>query len=360
MIQIRVMRQDEKKAVYRVMRKAFAPFLWLFFYLTKDVLVAEDQGEIVGCVVLKVRTKWEGLGLIAWICTHPKWKGKGIGQMLIDEGIQVLEERGCKEIAASVEGYNTSSAKLFSHRGFRQFPVSSQFTHFGWRIFAVWWSLFHFFDVGHFLWIKTEKELSKNSKKQFPWTILIQSVFFLFAYLRWNQFKNVGGGDFIAILLAFTVIYLIRFLPMLAVANAYKLKTEYRVWESAHVLNGLVSLLFAGVVPAPGGLYPADMRYTYRDKKQVLGLMALFSNTAMLTFLIIMKLFLFNVLEGIVPAGTLNTFYSVAMNVVLLDVFFPFMPLVSYNSRRVWDYNKIFWFLHVAVLIFLFNSHKLL
>ncbi len=53
---VRAIQEGEKAEVQRIMRRAFAISAWLFFSWSKDVLVAEVDGRIVGGAVLQILT----------------------------------------------------------------------------------------------------------------------------------------------------------------------------------------------------------------------------------------------------------------------------------------------------------------
>ena len=119
-IYIRPMRAEEKRDVGAIMRRSFELTQQLFFSWSSDVLVAEQDGKLLGAVVLKMFPlpgDRKG-GLIAWVFTAPEARGTGAGQRLIEAALKFLEEQDCDELMACVEGYNSSSSKLFATRGF--------------------------------------------------------------------------------------------------------------------------------------------------------------------------------------------------------------------------------------------------
>jgi GNAT superfamily N-acetyltransferase len=115
-ILIRRMRAEEKRDVGAIMRRSFSLTQQWFFSWTSDVLVAEQDGKLLGAVVLKMFPLPGGRkgGLVAWVFTAPKARGTGAGQRLIESALEFFEEQGCDEAMACVEGYNTS----LCHAGF--------------------------------------------------------------------------------------------------------------------------------------------------------------------------------------------------------------------------------------------------
>ena len=71
---------------------------------------------------------------------------------MIEAGLNFLEAQGCNELMACVEGYNTSSSKLFATQGFSILSAGEQFRRYGLGALAMWFHTFHYIDVGHFLW----------------------------------------------------------------------------------------------------------------------------------------------------------------------------------------------------------------
>ena len=68
-LRIRPMRVDEKKAVHHMMARSFPLVQRWFFSFTPYVLVAEQNGQLLGAVVLKPvpLSKGHKDGLIYWV-----------------------------------------------------------------------------------------------------------------------------------------------------------------------------------------------------------------------------------------------------------------------------------------------------
>ncbi|MBE0447586.1 MAG: GNAT family N-acetyltransferase [Actinobacteria bacterium] len=58
-----------------------------------------------------ISTSWRPKG---WACIRdfhrPSARGQGAGQRLTEATLEFFDERGCDEVMAAVEGYNTSSS----------------------------------------------------------------------------------------------------------------------------------------------------------------------------------------------------------------------------------------------------------
>lgn len=87
-----------------------------------DVLVAERDGSIVGCVYLAEREA--GLhrprsAFIAWAATRPEVRGSGVGVSLTDASLAWARSRGYDAIAADWRVTNLLSSRFWPARGFR-------------------------------------------------------------------------------------------------------------------------------------------------------------------------------------------------------------------------------------------------
>lgn len=354
---IREMKSEDKKSVNVVMRKSFPFLARIFFYFTKDMYVAEVNGEITGGVFLKTFNVKKDIkaGLVAWIFCSPDFKGLGLGQKLINRGIEFLEEEGCDYIFSTVEGDNTSSSKLFSNRGFVRLSPLEQFRLFGLRIFYIWFKTLHTFDIGYFLWTKGRDKLDrKNESFLLGKTVLISTLTAIIMFLRLRFGLNIGV--IVSTLLIFILVYGLRILSMFVVARLQGLKTRYKMWESGLLLNLFISLAFGGLVPSPGSLYPRDESWTYRENKKELGIMALVSSILLISVLYILKIVLhYNIFPDL--RNYINISRSITLALIIIDISIPFFPLSSFNGRRIWNWNRIIWlmlFIPIAAQFFIF------
>ena len=111
---IRPMGDHERRTVHTIMRRAFPLFDRLAFSWTPNVLVAERGGQLLGAIVLKLFTLPHNrkAGSVAWVFTAPEVRGQGLGQRLVEAGLDFFERQGCDEILVTVEGFNTSSSSI--------------------------------------------------------------------------------------------------------------------------------------------------------------------------------------------------------------------------------------------------------
>ncbi|MEO5814637.1 MAG: GNAT family N-acetyltransferase [Gemmatimonadaceae bacterium] len=89
------------------------------------ILVAENDGEVVGYIYAGV----EGVdymslrgpaGVLYDIVVDSAHRGHGIGRLLLDATIAVLEARGVPRIVLSTAERNESAQRLFARAGFRR------------------------------------------------------------------------------------------------------------------------------------------------------------------------------------------------------------------------------------------------
>lgn len=90
------------------------------FASLEDALIAEDEARKVGVINWKVFSVGDDmLGYLYWVAVHPNHRRKGIGEGLIMEAIQrIQEEAGPVDVFAATEKHNQSMQKLFLKIGF--------------------------------------------------------------------------------------------------------------------------------------------------------------------------------------------------------------------------------------------------
>ncbi|MFW5714000.1 MAG: GNAT family N-acetyltransferase, partial [Brevefilum sp.] len=271
-IHIRKMKPKERKTVMSIMRRSFPVFMQLFLSLSKDTLVAETDGKILGGIVLKTfnLSKDIKVGIVEWIFTSSDARGLGAGQALIEAGLAWLEEVGCSQIFAIVEGFNTSSSKLFATRGFSILPFREQLRRFGlFGLFRVWFASTHIPDVGHFLWGKPKTVLPDHPAPQFIATLILNIL--IAALVVWRSW-GFGLPDLTALWalpLATLILIGFRTFAMNFAARRQGLDLRFRMWETGFNLSFPLALIFGFFLPVPGSFYPKKPIWRYRDELPV-------------------------------------------------------------------------------------------
>jgi GNAT superfamily N-acetyltransferase len=348
------MRTEEKKALLRVMRRAFSPIQQIFFSWKDHVLVAEREGALVGGTVLDTFPLAGGRkgGIVLWIFTDPDVRGRGAGQALAEGAIAFFEAEGCTDMFACVEGYNTSSSKLFATRGFGILSPGAQFRRYGLGTFAMWYHTFHFIDIGHFLWTRPPAERPDSPALQWWGVWLMNTVIVWLALWRQHNFQASAAFQpfyLLTVPLVLLTFFGARSLAMLAAARAQGLTLRYRAWESGFPLGVVIALSMGGLYPNPGGFYPTTDRWRYREWLPQLGPVALagIAPTLLLTWGL-WALREFGPLTARLGQATfiaqgLNIAWILGVSLSVLDVLTPFFPLASFNGRRLWDWKPWLW-----------------
>ncbi len=356
-LDIQMMQPEERKTTLSIMRRSFPVFMQLFLSLGEHTLVAKAEGKILGGVVLKTFDLPGGSkgGVIEWIFTHPEARGLGAGQALIEAGLSWLEGAGCSQIFAIVEGFNTSSSKLFATRGFSILPFREQVNRFGLLgLFRVWLASFHIFDVGHFLWGQPGTTLPDRPGPQFLATLILNAL--AAALVIWHNW-GFGRPDTTALWafpLAALVLIELRALAMTLAAKQQGLDLRFRMWETGFTISLPLALLFGFFFPVPGSLYPKTARWRYREMLPEYGRVGLAGALPVL----LIAWAAFTLMMFTTPRAWVESLLSAAFQLGLyfsiFDILLVFFPFVSFNGRRVWDWNKALWGVCAAAVVGLF------
>ncbi len=122
-IEIRKMEMEDISGAYEVEVESFkSP--WSRKSLEEDLqnenisryLVAEKDGEIIGYI-----GSWKVLdeGQITNVAVKKRMRGQGIGELLMRNMIEVLEEAGTRSIVLEVRVGNDAALKLYEKFGFK-------------------------------------------------------------------------------------------------------------------------------------------------------------------------------------------------------------------------------------------------
>jgi len=344
------MDEEERGEVRAVARRAFPPIAWLFFSWKKDALVAEYDGRIIGGIVLDTFPLPGGrkAGFINWIFTEPEARGLGAGQRLTEAALELFAERGCDEVAACVEGYNSSSSKLFATRGFDILSPGEQLRRYGMATPLVWWRMFHLTDIGHFVWARPGAEGKPRPALQWAATAVVSMAIMALSQWRQSSFGSLDMSWLAASMAAVLAVYGLRHAGMLLAARAQGIRTEYRMWESAMTLSLGLALVFGAWYPVPGSLYPEGHRWRYRE---ILPRWTAVALAGVLPVLLVAwaawgALRWVDVSPAVEP--WVASLRGVAVFAAFFDAVTAFFPFTSYNGRRLWDRSRLLW-LAVAV-----------
>jgi ribosomal protein S18 acetylase RimI-like enzyme len=354
-IRIRLMQPEEKLAVHAVMRQAFPLVQQWFFSWSKHVLVAEREGELLGAIVLKLYDLPEERkgGLVSWVFTAPCARGLKLGQRLTEAGLDFFEQEGCVEVTACVEGFNTSSSKMFATRGFELLSFADQVRRYGAGIASVWWKIFHFVDIGHFVWARPPEEGKYSSWTMWLGSLLANALVASLALWRGNGFAPTGVSP-AALLVILLCLLGVRTLAMLLAARAQGMEVQFHPWESGFVISAGIALAAGAYFPVPGAVYPSTYRWSYRREQGAYARIALAGAIPTLVLAwIVWGLLRFGGFPLVVQVS-LHLAQHVLKPMALFDIALPFFPFVSFNGRRIWDWNKMVWAVLAAAALAVF------
>jgi ribosomal protein S18 acetylase RimI-like enzyme len=359
-ISVRRMGAHDEEAVKALAGRAFSPLGSLSFPRSPDALIAERGGELLGSVVLKTfglpgsgRDEDRRGGAMLWLMTDPGARGLGMGGRLVEAALRSFEERGCQEVFACVEGYNSSSANLFAARGFTILSLGEQLRRYG-----VLGSLLLWFrtsrlggDVGHFLWARPGQLKPDNPAFQWWTGVFASALVLLLAGWRGGWLGGFGPTTILSAVVIVVALYGLREGAMRVAAHLQGLEVRHRAWESALLLSIAIALAFGVFLPVPGSVYPRQGCWRYRDLLPKLGPMAFAGASVVLIFAwATWALAQFGEpLSG--AAVWLRAAHTAGLMLAAFDILLPFSLFSSFDGRRVWDWNRPAWgALAVAVL----------
>jgi ribosomal protein S18 acetylase RimI-like enzyme len=346
-ISVRRMDADDEEAVKALAGRAFSPLASLSFPRSPDALISERRGELVGAVVLRTfeLPGERKSGVMTWLMTDPGARGLGVGGRLVEAALQSFEERGCREMFACVEGYNSRSANLFAVRGFTILSFGEQLRRYGLLGTLLLWLRTSRLggDMGHFLWARPGQ--SGSDSPAFQWWVgtLANALILLLVGWRGNWLGDFAPATLLGVVLIVVTLLGLREGTMRLVVWLRGLPVRHRVWESTFPLSLGVALALGVFLPAPGSVYPRQDTWHYRDLVAKLGPMAFAGASAVLVFA--WTVWVLARFGGLSPevARWLSTAHRASLMLAAFDVLLPFSPFVSFDGRRVWDWNQAAW-----------------
>ncbi len=346
-LSFRWMRDDDKRAVSALARRAFPPLGNVLFSPPPHTLVAERDGQVIGAVVPKLFMLSGGRqgGATFWLMTNPEVHGSGVGGELVEAALRFFEDHGCQEVFACVEGFNTSSSNLFAARGFSILSLGEQLSRYGLVGTLALWLKMHRFggDVGHFLWARPKSTSPDSPALQWLVSVLASTLVFVLAGWRFGSLEGFNPAVILGLMLAILALFGLREAAMRLAARLQGLSVRHRAWESAFPLSVGIALTLGVFFPTPGSVYPRSGAWRYRDLVPKLGPTAFAGASAVLVFAWAMWVVMrFGMLPSEV-AVWVRAAHAAGLSLALLDVLLPFSLFVSFSGRRVWDWNRLAW-----------------
>jgi ribosomal protein S18 acetylase RimI-like enzyme len=359
-ISVRRMGADDEEAVKALAGRAFSPLESLSFPRSPDALIAERGGELLGSVVLKTfglpgsgRDEDRRGGVMLWLMVDPGARGLGVGGRLVEAALRSFEERGCQEVFACVEGYNSSSANLFAARGFTTLSLGEQLRRYGLLGTLLLWNRTSRLggDAGNFLWARPGQLEPEDPALQWWTGVFASALVLLLAGWRGGWLGGFGPTTILGALVIVVALCGLREGAMRLAARLQGLEVRHRAWESAFPLSIAIALAFGVFLPVLGSIYPRNGTWRYGDLLPKLGPMAFAGASAVLIFAwVAWVLAQFGgPLSG--AAVWLRAAHTAGLMVAAFDVLLPFSLFSSFDGRRVLDWNRPAWgALAVAVL----------
>jgi ribosomal protein S18 acetylase RimI-like enzyme len=362
-ISVRHMGADDEEAVRALAGRAFSQLESLSFPRSPDALIAERGGELLGSVVLKT-FGLPGIGqdgdrrggVMLWLMVDPGARGLGVGGRLVDAALRSFEERGCQEVFACVEGYNSSSANLFAARGFTMLSLGEQLRRYGLLGTLLLWLRTSRLggDVGHFLWARPGQLKPDDPALQWWIGVFASTLVLLLAGWRGSWLGGFGPTTILGALVIVVALCGLREGAMRLAARLQGLEVRHRAWESAFPLSIAIALALGMFLPVLGSIYPRQRTWRYRDLLPKLGPMAFAGASAVLIFA--WAAWALAQFGGPLSEGAvwLRAAHTAGLMLAAFDVLLPFSLFTSFDGRRVWDWNRPAWGSLAAAVLGLF------
>ena len=220
---------------------------------------------------------------------------------------------------------------------------------------ALWVKIFHYIDIGHFVWAHPVAEHQDRPRLQWWGTVVANALIGLLAWWRCSRFRSFDPLAFMALPLMIILFFGVRQQAMRLAVKSQGLEVRFRAWESGFPISIAIALVTGFLFPIPGGVYPASTNWSYRDLLPKLGIISLSGVLPILAVTWgVWVLLRFDALSSDIVLW-LNFAMQILKPLALFDVVMAFFPFVSFNGRRLWDWNRGAWAVLAvaAVVVFL-------
>ena len=131
-----------------------------------------------------------------------------------------------------------------------------QFRRYGLGVFGLWVKIFHFIDIGHFVWARPAAERQDRPVLQWWGNVFANVLVVLLALWQGNGFRSVDPIAFVALPLMVVLFFGVRQLAMRLTAKSQGLEVRYRAWESGFPMSIAIALFTGNLFTMPGGRLP--------------------------------------------------------------------------------------------------------
>jgi len=336
-ILIRQMRPEEAANVKKIAKNAFGFLEGMFITKRKDAIVAVDGNKLLGGVYFSMGKRGgKKFGHVDYFFIDPTAQGRGIGKMLCKAAIDHLWELGCDFLLTYVRDDNVASWKLFVENGF----VRTDFAKLA-KVVGLGGAIHQHcltsaaFCIGHEIYIAMPSaELAAPLEK--PKSQLLQlaifavmPILFLLPNINWGNLESLP-----IVLGALAIIFMGYVLAGFA-GTLFSIgrKWRFRFTGGGAPMTFLISLFSGGITPMVGNWYPAKYENTPAFKRD-LGIQAAFGWIYLIGIAVVGNLLdgpLWGTVAGI-------TFILLIYRCILM------VPFISFDNGRIWNYNKILFF----------------
>ena len=312
-------------------------------------LIAVMEGEIVGMAVLKLKTVKGTLhGLIEVVATDKNYRGRGIGKTLITESLEWFEKRGCRDVYALIDKYNSPSWNMVTHFGFSEYTLSSQIRDHSMSSLKLWPLKTYLFGIGVF---KMKKQLHgqekrhKSSVMQFIAAWFISSLIWMMAALHDGSAYDL----FPYVLFIAGVSMLATELSHVLIARWLGLRTVFRVWYPGLLLS-IIIVSIGGRYLAYGSVYVKQTDWSYHKKLRTNGSIYLMGPLVNIMMII--------ACAALLPFASSQNYADMlklgyGMNILM--AIFNVLPIAGsggfgWDGMKIYRWNKVVWLVVVALL----------
>lgn len=341
-ITIRKIQPDDDRAVWEVAKTMNIPERYLAYSSYKkskaNVLVADDGGKVVGCIIPRVGIiAVEKIGIVEWIFVDHNAQGKGIGKALMDAVLLYFQGEGCKTIYALIDRYNSPSWNMFLHNGFKPFEFDRQFKVFGWRIFSLWWLVSY--SPGHFIVRKTVDKDQLAGEVAESWNFLL--AWLGFSFTVWIVGLRHGAPVITSIPLVLGVVSFSMLLHELAhklIARFFGLKTVFKANELGLVISAPFSLLVGAFFPTYGSTFIKQTDWSYNKDPGKMGL--IYAAGPVISLVLAFSFFgLTHLLDGEWMESLATTGFWINFSLGFFNLF----PIPMLDGSKIFHGNKPIW-----------------
>ncbi|WP_072619899.1 GNAT family N-acetyltransferase [Spirulina major] len=362
--EVRELKKADYKALVALAKISF-PVTQSRFVVTDDAggLVVTINGKLVAASLLRIIYLPSGrkIGFVAWLMTHPEYRGRRLAQKLVEASTALLHAQQCDDIATDVEGYNTGSANVFYRSGYQRISMWQQLSRWN-PIDSMWlWIRTGFaLDPGHFLWVANAVSEQGSSWRGRFSVVVFNTLLVVLAPLLGGGILLSGSSSVVSVqtIVAFFVgvssLLAIREMGTRLVSGFHKQPLEYRAWlGGGWGISLLIAIGFGAAFPLPGNLYPPGDGWSTRNFRTLLGQGAIVS-TLFVTCLIILGSLLSEAGSNEFLAAIGFALLFVGKPLLIFDTLVAVTPFEGFNGRHLRDYNRPIWLMLSAIAVTIF------